>query len=224
MCNSATLVQSILTGDAKASETLARQWPAAGRSTREFYDTVLAPAIAALRERFARRDFYLPELLIALRAARKAIDVVHGAAGGETQSLRDTVVLGSLAWDGHGLCRSVVRSLLQVSGWRVSDVGANVPPARFADACTETHASVLVVADMAIASGPVPPMASSREISSLVEELDARGIRKQTKVLLVSLAPDSSLKGPHRVDMICDDLTEVPPSVRRLAAGDCLEP
>jgi len=58
---------------------------------------------------------------------------------------------------------------------------------------------------------------------SLVEENDVRGIRQRTRILLVGLAPDSLLQGPHEVDAICDVLVEVPPSVQRLVTDTYAE-
>ena len=174
-----------------------------------------------LRERFVRQEFFLPELLISLRAARRAMDVVDRALGDKDQPLRQRVVVGALACDRHGLCRSMVVSLLEVSGWQVTDLGANVCPARLAEACVDTGASVLVVADLPIASGQVSSTAPFREMTALARELEVRGIRQKTRILLVSLAPEDVLKGPHRVDMICDDPADVPPSVQRLAEGVC---
>jgi 5-methyltetrahydrofolate--homocysteine methyltransferase len=219
--NKMSLEQSILAGDAKTAEMLAEEWLVSERTTREFCDTVLLPTMKSLRERFVRQEFFLPELLISLRAARRAMDVVDRVCGDKDQPLRQRVVVGALACDRHGLCRSMVVSLLGISGWQVTDLGANVCPARLAEACEETGASVLVIADLPIASGQISSTAPSREMAALARELEVRGIREKTRILLVSLAPDDVLKGPHRVDMICDDPADVPPSVRQLAERAC---
>jgi 5-methyltetrahydrofolate--homocysteine methyltransferase len=177
---------------------------------------VLSPAIEALREQFAQQAFFLPELLVSLRAAKAAMSVLD-AAGGIDRRTHGRVVVGSLAWNSHGFSRDVIVGLLQVCGWDVVDLGENVPPAKLADACAEANASVVVIAELFFAPGRLSSRGRSEEVETVVKELDARGIRQQTRILLVGLASDGLLQGPHEVDAICDDLAEVPASVRELA-------
>jgi methanogenic corrinoid protein MtbC1 len=214
MCINTGIKEAILSGDAKAAEQLTRQWLSSGRSAQEFCDTALPPTVEAIREQFAQQAFYLPELLVALRAAQAALRVVH-ATGGRTRACGE-VVVGSLTWHGHGMCRDVVVSLLEVSGWDVVDLGGNVPPAQFVDACIETRALVLVITELPVASGRMASRMPCHEVAALVEEMEARGIRQRTKILLVGFATDSLLQGLHEVDAICDDLAEVPSSVQGL--------
>ena len=132
----------------------------------------------------------------------RAIDAV----GDERRLTRGRVVVGSLAWNDHVLCRDVVVSLLKVSGWDVVDLGGNASPARFADACAETSALVLVIAELPIASARMVSKVPRQEVAALVEEMEVRGIRQRTRILLVGFAADSYSQGLHEVDMICDDL------------------
>jgi len=214
MCSNA-IKEAILSGDVKAVEEHTRQWLNSGRSAQEFQENVLSPAVDAIRERFAQQTFYLPELLVALRAAQAALSVVD-AAGGMEQLTCGKVVVGSLAWNGHGMCRDTIANLLGVCGWEVVDLGENVSPAKLADACAETRASVLVIAELPIASGRMSSRVPGQEVAALVEEMEARGIRQRTRILFVGTATDSLSQGLHEVDAICGDLMEVPSSVQGL--------
>lgn len=219
MSDIAIIERLILAADESAAEKLGREWLAAGRSAREFQEAILSPAVATIRQRFAQQVIYLPELLVFLRSARASRSVVRDAADIREWSPGDKIVVGSLAWHDHGLCRDVIVGLLEVSGWNVVDLGANVSPVRFAEVCDETRASVLIVAELALATGRMSPRSACREIAALAQDLAARGIRQRTKILFVGLASDEVAFGPHGVDAVCDDLAEVPPMVRRLAGG-----
>lgn len=211
MCSNTGIEEAILSGDVKAAEDLTRQWLSSGRSAQEFQENVLPKAVDVIRGQFAQQAFYLPELLVALCAAQAALRVVH-ATGGRTRGC-GKVVVGSLAWNGHGMCRDVVVSLLKVSGWDVVDLGGNVSPAQFVDACVETRASALVIAELPVASGRMASRVPYQEVATLLEEMEARGVRQRTRILLVGHNP---LQEPHDVDAVCDDLMEVPRSVQRL--------
>jgi methanogenic corrinoid protein MtbC1 len=214
MSSNIRIKEAILSGDVKATEDLTRQWLSSGRSAQEFCDTALSPTVEAIREQFAQQAFYLPELLVALRAAQAALRVVH-VTGGRTRAC-GKVVVGSLVWNGHGMCRDVVVSLLKVSGWDVVDLGGNVPPAQFVDACIETRVLVLVIAELPVASGRMASKTPWQEVAAIVEEMEAHGIRQRTRILLVGFATDSLLQRLHEVDAICDNLAEVPSSVQGL--------
>ncbi|MEN6367803.1 MAG: B12-binding domain-containing protein [Thermoguttaceae bacterium] len=215
MCDNTDIKEAILSGNAKAAEELTQRWLSSGRSARELRDTALSPAIEAIREQYARQAFYLPELLVSLRAAKAALSAVD-AAGGREQLTCGKVVVGSLAWNGHGMCRDTIANLLEVCGWDVVDLGGDVSPAQFADVCANARASVLVVVELPIASGRMSSRVPCQEVAALVEEMEARGIRQRTRILFVGLAADSLPQGLHEVDAICGDLMEVPSSVQGL--------
>lgn len=220
MCSDAGVDEAILSGDARTVEARTRRWLTSGHSIQEFQEAVLRPAIEAIRQQFAKREFYLPELLVSLRAAKAAVGVLD-AAGRTDQPRRGKVVVGSLAWNGHGFSRNVVVDLLEVCGWDVVDLGEDVSPVRFADVCVETCASVLVVTALSFSPGRLSSVVANQEIKSLLEEMDSRGIRKRMKILLVGFVSDSLLQSSHELDAICDDLVDVVPTVHQLAGSGC---
>lgn len=222
MCGSAVLDRFVSGCDEKTAERFAHEWKTAGRSAREFREVVLTPAAAAMTQRFAQQAVYLPELLLFSRAARAAIRVIKDANDGNECSSAGKIVIGSLSWDSQpSLCRDVVSGLLQAGGWDVIDLGANVLPTRFADACAAARASVLIVAALSISAGRTSLPATWREVAALAEELEARGIRRQIRILVVGLPPDGLPHARQAADAVCDDLAEVMPAVERLAASNC---
>ena len=70
MCSNIGIKEAVLSGDVQAAEELTRQWLGSGRSAQEFCDRALSPTVEAIMEQFAQRVFYLPELLVSLRAAK----------------------------------------------------------------------------------------------------------------------------------------------------------
>jgi methanogenic corrinoid protein MtbC1 len=222
MCSDAGVQEAILSGDANAVKQRTQQWLKSGHSVQEFRDTVLCPVVETIRQQFATREFFLPELLVSLRAAKAALGILD-AAGRSNRPTCGKVVVGSLAWNGHGFCRDVIVNLLEVCGWDVVDLGQDVSPVRLADACAETRASVLVIAELSFAPGRLSARMPTEGVEALVKEMEARGIRQRTRILLVGLVSDGLSHGPHEVDAICDDLAEVPASVQGLAKHTCTE-
>jgi 5-methyltetrahydrofolate--homocysteine methyltransferase len=214
MCDNANIERSILTGNVKTTEDLTRQWLASGRSAREFCNSLLFPVAETIRHRFAQGIFYLPELLVATRAARASMQIVRNVASDEIFPSKDKVITGSLGWSGYDLSRSIIVGLLTACGWDVVDLGGNVLPNKFADTCVEMHAIMLILAEL-----PIFGRFSSvdcDEVNALIQALELRGIRQQTRILLVGCKSNERHCQQSAVDATCNELTEVPPAVRRL--------
>ena len=129
MHNEMTIRQAIVAGDVSVSEELTRGLMSSGCPAQEVYDWVLSPAVKAIGEQFVRQAFYLPELLVSLRAAKAAMNAVDAAHGGD-RCTRGTIVIGSLSWNGRGFCHDVIVSMLEICGWGVVDLGEDVSPTR----------------------------------------------------------------------------------------------
>lgn len=103
----------------------------------------LADGLRALAARHDRHEIHLPELLLAVDAVRRALrrlPVAPATVG--------TVVLGVVEGDVHQVGKDLVGALLAAEGWRVVDLGADVPAARFADAVIAEQAGVLALSTM----------------------------------------------------------------------------
>ena len=220
MHNEMTIRQAILAGDVSVSEELTRGLMSSGCPAQEVYDWVLSPAVKAIGEQFVRQAFYLPELLVSLRAAKAAMNAVDAAHGGD-RCTRGTIVIGSLSWNGRGFCHDVIVSMLEICGWGVVDLGEDLSPTRLVESCAQTRASVLVIAELSLGPERGVCKATSQKIEALVKEMDVRGIRQRTRILVVSSASDDFAQGLNEVDAICDNLAEIPSFVERLAKHAC---
>ena len=94
-------------------------------------------------------------------------------------------------------------------------------PTRLVKSCAQTRASVLVIAELSFGPERGVCKATSQKIEALVKEMDIRGIRQRTRILVVSSASDDFAQGLNEVDAICDNLAEIPSFVERLAKHAC---
>ncbi len=106
-------------------------------------------------------------------AAKVAEDVLTKIAAGRQPSAeagpdKGPVVLGNIEDDFHALGRRMVGTFLRTDGWRVHDLGNDVPPAAFVDAALEIGARVIGVSAMMLTT--------ARNIRGLREEIDRRGL------------------------------------------------
>ena len=86
----------------------------------------LAAGMREVGERFARKEYFVPEVLVAGRALYAGMDVLapHVDRARET---RGTIVLAVVHGDFHDIGKNIVKLMMEASGLRVVDLGRNVP-------------------------------------------------------------------------------------------------
>jgi methanogenic corrinoid protein MtbC1 len=137
----------------------------------------LASGMRTVDRGFARGDLALADVVAAALAMRGAMDVIEGEARrtGEDLGTLGTVVLGTVYGDIHDLGKTVVASLLIGEGFKVIDLGVNVPPPTFADAVQQYRPDILALSTLMSTTAHEP-----RRVVKTLEEL---GLRDHVKVI-----------------------------------------
>jgi methanogenic corrinoid protein MtbC1 len=209
------LRQAVVTGNVQDAVKQTRDFLREGMTVPQLVDTAVVPAMESVVAQFARREVYMPELLVSLRAACAAIRVAKENCG-DGYTPKGIVAVGAVSPNSQRFCRQVIADLLEAFGYQVIDVGANSPASKFAVWCAAAGASLLVLAEL-----PLPPerpisQAAIAEITKIAREMQVRGIRERTRILWVGLGAEHAPDGAQRPDAACDDLAEIPQMVRQL--------
>ena len=129
----AAAIRRGLKADAAAA---ARDELAAGRRPVEVIDGGIVPALEEVGRGFEAKRVFLPQLLMAADAAGAAFDVIRAAlareGGGATA--KGPIIVATVKGDIHDIGKNIVRALLENYGFRVIDLGRDVPPERILEA------------------------------------------------------------------------------------------
>lgn len=102
----------------------------------------MIPALDFVGDGFEKKTLFLPQLLMSADAAKAAFEVIREAVGvAETQS--DTVVIATVHGDIHDIGKNIVKVLLENYGYKVLDLGKDVPVADIVKAVQESGAKVV---------------------------------------------------------------------------------
>lgn len=102
----------------------------------------MIPALDFVGDGFEKKTLFLPQLLMSADAAKAAFEVIREAVGGaETQS--DTVVIATVHGDIHDIGKNIVKVLLENYGYKVLDLGKDVPVADIVKTVQESGAKVV---------------------------------------------------------------------------------
>ena len=129
-----------LKGDAAAA---ARTALAEGRRPVEVIDGEIVPALEVVGKGFESGTVFLPQLLMAAEAASAAFDVVRAALPADAAAKRGPVVIATVKGDIHDIGKNIVRALLENYGFRVIDLGRDVPPEKIVETARRAKAKLI---------------------------------------------------------------------------------
>ena len=109
----------------------------AGVGAQTILEQALIPAMREVGARFQKGECFVPEMLVAANAMKKAMEQLKDELAQAAVEPRGTFILGTVKGDQHDIGKNLVAMMLEGAGWRVIDLGVDVPPERFADTLGE---------------------------------------------------------------------------------------
>lgn len=117
-----------------------RLWKA--KKPLDIINKYMIPALDFVGHGFEKKTLFLPQLLMSADAAKAAFEVIREAVGvGETQG--ETVIIATVHGDIHDIGKNIVKVLLENYGYRVLDLGKDVPVEAVVEATKKTDAKVV---------------------------------------------------------------------------------
>jgi 5-methyltetrahydrofolate--homocysteine methyltransferase len=122
-------------------------------------------------------EFFIPEVLIAARAARAATDILRPLLlGDEAMKPAGTVVLGTVKGDLHDIGKNIVGMMLESAGFRIIDLGVDVSPEKIVNAVKQHNANFIALSALLTTT--------MVNMKAVVDALNAAGLRDAVKILV----------------------------------------
>ncbi|RPI34768.1 MAG: methionine synthase [Chloroflexota bacterium] len=101
-------------------------------------------AMDVIGKRFEAGDCFIPELILAGEMLNQiSTEIKPRLQQDVTQAKLGKVILGTVEGDIHDIAKDIVGFMLDINGFDVTDLGVDVPPARFVEAARNTGAKVV---------------------------------------------------------------------------------
>jgi methanogenic corrinoid protein MtbC1 len=123
-------------------------------------DNILQTMIDGMKvvgDRFSAGEIFVPEMLIAAKAMKKGVEVLEPHLAGEAASSLGTCIIGTVKGDLHDIGKNLVSLMIGSAGFKMVDLGVDVPPARFVDSIKENE-NVRLVACSGLLTTTMPAM------------------------------------------------------------------
>ena len=147
------LKEAVILGKRNEAVAHTRQALDQGTDPRDLINLYLIPALNIVGEKFEKREIFVPEMMMVAKAMQACVDLARPFMKGEDTRL-GTVVLGTVFGDLHDIGKNLVKLLLETSGFRVIDLGENVPSLRFVEAAREHEAQIVGISSLLTTGDP----------------------------------------------------------------------
>ncbi|MGA2633392.1 MAG: corrinoid protein [Terracidiphilus sp.] len=176
MAQSKELYDAILNGDAKKAHAATEAALAAGAVPLQLISESMVPAMDEVGRLFEAEEYFVPELLLAGRAMRSALEILRPLMTASGQKLATKVVIGTVKGDLHDIGKNIVGSMLEGSGFEVIDLGSDVSPEKFVSAVMEQKPQIVCMSALLTVTMPA--------MKTTIDALTNAGVRTNVKVLI----------------------------------------
>ena len=106
-------------------------------------DSGIVPALEEIGKGFEAGKVFLPQLLMAADAAGAAFDVIRATFPAQAGSAKGPIVMATVKGDIHDIGKNICRALLENYGFKVIDLGRDVPPEKVLEAARRSGAPLV---------------------------------------------------------------------------------
>ena len=162
MADLKALSEAVIRGDQSTAVKITNEAIDEGMCPADILNDGLVAGMDVIGGRFKRNEVYIPEVLIAARAMKSAMEILEPKLVETGVQPLGTVVIGTVQGDLHDIGKNLVAMMLKGAGFNVVDIGVDCSPEKFADAIAECKAGI--VAMSALLTTTMPAIEKSIQI------------------------------------------------------------
>jgi len=174
MADLKALSEAVIKGDQNKALEITKAAIAEGMAPAKILNDGLIAGMNVIGVRFKNNEVYIPEVLIAARAMKTAMEVLEPKlveAG--VQPLAKAAV-GTVQGDLHDIGKNLVVMMLKGAGFDVVDLGVDVSPQKFVDKIKEINPKVVGMS--ALLTTTMPAMEKT------IQAIKAAGLKVKTMI------------------------------------------
>lgn len=172
------LAKAVLLGDDTVAEELTRKALSEGIAPYEIIEKGLSEGMREVGRKYEEREYALPELMLAAEAFYTALKILEPELKKERKERKTLgkVVIGVVQFDVHDIGKTIVRTMLEASGFECVDLGRDVPTEDFVQTVRDERPDILGLSALMTTTMP--------EQQRVIEALKEAGLRDSVKVMV----------------------------------------
>jgi 5-methyltetrahydrofolate--homocysteine methyltransferase len=170
-----SIYQSVLAGDIDATLSNVRVALEAGTSASDILQKGLIPAMGEVGHLFEEGECFVPEMLVSARAMQAGLEILKPLLAQAGVEPVGKAIVGTVKGDLHDIGKNLVAMMLEGAGFKVVDLGVDVPAEKFVAALQE-GADILGLS--ALLTTTMPSMENT------IKAVEVAGLRNRVKIII----------------------------------------
>lgn len=143
MADLKAIAEAVVKGDQAKATELTRAAIDEGAPVKSILDEGLIGGMDIIAARWKRNDVYIPEVLIAARAMKTAMVILEPELVKAGVKAIGKFIIGTVEGDLHDIGKNLVTMMMKGAGFEVTDIGIDVPAARFVEQAKSSGAQLV---------------------------------------------------------------------------------
>ncbi|WP_243375078.1 corrinoid protein [Geotalea sp. SG265] len=170
------LADAVVDMDEDQAVATAEAVATAGLDAYEAIEKGLSAGMERAGQLFDEEEYFIPELLMCSDAMYAGMDVLKPHIRQDAVAEKRRVVIGVIQGDTHDIGKNLVKIMLETSGFDVTDLGRDIPPASFVQTAQEIDADIIALSTL---------MTTTMDgMGEVVRQLNDQGVRDKFKVIV----------------------------------------
>lgn len=171
------MAEAVIEGDEERTVSLAKEALSKGVNPTEAIEKGFAEGMKEIGRLFETLEIYLPQVIVSADAMTAGVEVFRQYLFGQEGELpKTTVLLGTIEGDVHDIGKNIVKIMLESNGFKVYDLGRDVPVLNFIEKVKELSPDIVGVSALMTTTMVYMP--------KLIEALKEEGLRGKVKVMV----------------------------------------
>lgn len=157
---------------------------------------------------FEEEEYYISDILICSDAMYNGINVLKEKIDSHEEDNLATAVIGVVEGDTHDIGKNLVKLMLETAGFKMIDLGKDVPVEKFVDQAIENEADFIMMSTL---------MTTTMDnMKRVIDILNERSIRDQFKVMIGGGPVSESFAKDIGADAYSENATEAVKVAKKL--------
>ena len=197
MADLKALADAVIKGDQATAVEVTKAALGEGMAAKSVLDEGLIAGMDVIGAAFKKNEVYIPEVLIAARAMKMAMEVLEPELVKAGVEPAGRIAIGTVKGDLHDIGKNIVAIMLKGAGYDVIDLKSDVSTDRIVDAVKESKAPFLGLSALLTTT--------MRNMEDVIRELEKQGLRNKVKVLIGGAPTSKEFAAQIGADAYCKD-------------------
>jgi len=205
------LKKAVIEMDDKKTAQLVNMALKQGQVPQDILNQGLIIAIKEVGELFSRKEYFVPEVLLASEAFYVGFNIISPLIKSPQYQKKAKVVIGVVKGDIHDIGKNIVKILIKASGYDIIDLGKDVSTECFINAVTKEKPAILAMSSLMTTT--------LMRMEDVITELQKKKMRNKVKVMIGGAPVNEEFANRIGADGYAEDAAQAVRLVDKLTLG-----